>query len=148
MEPDDVTRIIGRLEALTESQAVGLREIIQNQALAAAKAEHHEKDDVGRFGHVAEALGDFRDRMARFELIADTVDSHGDAITSIERRLDVRDQDDVVKTKVAIEVKRANQVWQRGMVAGATMVGAAAGSAGTSAGPKIWKVIAGVLGIK
>jgi hypothetical protein len=128
-------RILGNLEASLANVLEGQKEA--RVAVAKSGERFHGELEMQKrttdqtFDVIRSGLGELRDRIVKVEIISDTVESHGDAITSIERRLEARDRAD----KSALDILRNNRRWQKALIG---FAGLAAGGAAAS-GPKFFK---------
>lgn len=135
-QPSSESRIIGKLEGVAESLQASLGRVIDGQLRAELKLDAHAEEDRRVQQSFADGLGGLRDRIARVEVVADTVEGNGAAILNLEQRMSARE----AEAKTALAVRDNNRKW----MAVAATAGAAAGSAGSSVWPKVWSAIAGV----
>jgi hypothetical protein len=150
MDGEPPERILGRVDEAVETLKGSVRQILENQE--SARHEHreiyerHALDDKAEFAKINEGLGLLRDRIAVFEGMSDGFESHGDAIKTMETRITKLEQRGQIEEASEAAVGRNNDRWQRGVIATATAVGVAAGGAGTSLGPKVWKAFMSIFG--
>lgn len=117
MNNDDFARALGRVEEATSELKSGVSKLLDGMTVT-------------------------DQRLANMEGIADTVDNHAATLLNHEQRISALETQSLVSRSEGDGARQANQRWQRGVIGAATVVGAAAGSAGTAAGPKVWKLIA------
>lgn len=142
---DDVERILGRLEGVSEVLGKSLDRVLDNQEDASSKFDQHvvedrQNFDEGRrhFSDIAEGLGILRDRIVKVESMADAVDSHSDAILTIEKRL----EDQALERAAARATHQNNVKW----MSAAGGIGIAIGTAGNTFLPKVWAAFIKIFG--
>jgi hypothetical protein len=118
---------LGRVEAAIEAIKSNVDRVLQNQI-------EHSASDERFFASFRSSLGEMRDRITRVELVADAVESHGEAILGLERRITDLDQHN--QTTAAIE--EANRRWTAAIIASG---GAVVGAASLPIGKGIWKTL-------
>jgi hypothetical protein len=125
----------GTLAALSKSmdRVLDNQEVARTEVIAATEKLHtrldeHAVSDSESFAaihaHVGEGLGGLRDRIAQLEILPDRVESQGDSILSIEKRLE-----EAETMRKALDVAReTNRRWQVGIVSGVSLVTGIIGS--------------------
>lgn len=145
MDQADIERAIGRLEGAGESFKTAVPSILD--AIEASRAQRadwektHGEEDRGQFRNVHDGISNLTQGVTRLENLRETVEGHGRALVNFEKRLvDVEGKAAVADAK-ADTARQVNARWSRGLLSGAAAVGAVAGTAGTTVGPKIWKTV-------
>lgn len=135
----DTERSIGELKGELRIITGLVNRVLDGQNDASVQLRAHAEQDRHDFSEIKDALGLHRDRIARMEVIADTVESHGDAILTMERRL--TDQEIATKARDAADsaVRQNNKRW----MAAAGAAGSVAGVGVHGLGPKLWAGLAG-----
>lgn len=139
-QPSSESRIIGKLEGVAESLQASLGRVIDGQLRAELKLDAHAEEDRRVQSGLAEGLGGLRDRVVRLEMGADETEGNGAAILNLEQRMAARESSDKTRAETAAAVRANNAKW----AGAAAVIGAAAGSAGTSIWPKVWNTVASV----
>lgn len=134
MDSPESERLLGNVQGSLDGLKDAVERVLDNQESARREAIAHAATDESSFSLIREGLGGLRDRITRLESMADTVESHGDAILTMESRLNAADQ-----AKSLLEREQAvNRRWQKGFVGVAGAVGGGIASKNWAA---LWKAV-------
>lgn len=149
MQSPDADRIIGQLQGSLEGLQATMNRVLDSQENGrrevAEQIHSHAVEDKANFGIVIDRVGTLHDRIARLEVMADTVESHGDAILTLEQKQSDTEKLTAIKAAQEKAQHENNLWWGRGIIGAATAVGAASATAGTAFGPKIWKAFVAMM---
>ena len=98
---------------MDESQAAGIERAL-GRVEAALKGQTdwqngHDADDKLAFSEIRRNFADQSQRLGKLELIADTIDGHGAAITDIEQRVSEAEE----REKIRVVTGDTNRAWIR-----------------------------------
>jgi hypothetical protein len=104
MENDDVQRVLGKLEegfrATTETQ----KQLAENQkVLSQALSKFSDRMIETQTKHNAEDAkfqSDILAKMRGIEILSDTVESHGEALVDLEKRVDTQEENEQIRHKI------------------------------------------------
>ncbi len=149
MEASQTALMLGEVQGALSALSKNMDRVLDNQETARVeviavadklqtKLDQHSATDTDAFAamktHIGEGLGGLRDRIAQLEILPDRVESHGDAIATIEQRLTDADQ----VRKLLDMAHTTNQRWQKSIIGAAATL---AGMVGATHGVTVFKWI-------